>query len=150
MAALPKEQQEGLIEPAKKSAVDAVKSSPEIKAARRAEREAELAARQMALPERRYGVIYADPPWQFEPYSRETGMDQAADNHYPTMALADIKVVPLPAADDAVLFLWAFSPMLPEAFEVMAAWGFKYCSDYVWDKVVIGKVIGRATCTSSC
>ena len=32
-----------------------------------------------------YGVIFADPPWRFEPYSRITGMDRAADNHYPTM-----------------------------------------------------------------
>ena len=31
--------------------------------------------------------IHADPPWRFEPYSRDTGLDRAADNHYPTMAL---------------------------------------------------------------
>ena len=30
-----------------------------------------------------YGIIYADPAWRFEPRSRETGMDRAADNHYP-------------------------------------------------------------------
>ena len=31
------------------------------------------------MPDKRYGVIYADPPWQFEPYSRITGMDRAAE-----------------------------------------------------------------------
>jgi hypothetical protein len=25
-----------------------------------------------------YGVIVAGPPWRWEPYSRETGMDRAA------------------------------------------------------------------------
>jgi hypothetical protein len=33
---------------------------------RRAEREVELGAFQAALPDRRYGVIYADPPWRWE------------------------------------------------------------------------------------
>ena len=44
----------------------------------RAKREAELGKRQRALPDKRFGVIYADPPWRFEPYSRVTGMDRAA------------------------------------------------------------------------
>jgi hypothetical protein len=44
-------------------------------------------------------VIYSDPPWCFEPYSRETGMDRAADNHYPTMTLDDIRTLSLPAAE---------------------------------------------------
>ena len=26
-----------------------------------------------------YNVIYADPPWRFEPYSTETGMDRSAE-----------------------------------------------------------------------
>jgi hypothetical protein len=39
------------------------------KADRRAERERDLGARKLALPLKRYGVIYADPPWHFQPYS---------------------------------------------------------------------------------
>ena len=58
------------------------------KRARRAQLEAELGARQRALPDKRYGVIYAGPPWRFEPYSRITGMDRAAENHYrPALSL---------------------------------------------------------------
>jgi hypothetical protein len=56
------------------------------KAERHAEREVELATKQTALPQKRYGVILADPEWRFEPYSRDTGMDRSADNHYPTSA----------------------------------------------------------------
>lgn len=81
-----------------------------------------------------YGVLYADPPWRFEPYSRETGMDRAADNHYPTMPLDAIKALKVPAAPDAVLFLWATAPMLVEALDVMRAWRFTYKSQFVWVK----------------
>jgi hypothetical protein len=82
------------------------------KKARRARLEAELGTRQRALPDKRYGVILADPPWRFEPYSRVTGMDRAADNHYPTSPLAKIKALDVEsiAAADCVLFLWATAP----------------------------------------
>jgi N6-adenosine-specific RNA methylase IME4 len=107
---------------------------------RRAQREAELGQRQRALPGKRYGVILADPPWRFEPYSRTTGMDRAADNHYPTSALEEIKalVVASIAAPDCALFLWATVPMLPQALEVMAAWGFTYKSNFAWAKNRMG------------
>lgn len=73
---------------AKRQAVASVDATSQERAEekqnRRMEREAELGARQCALPDKKYGVIYADPPWRFEPWSRETGIDRAADNHYPT------------------------------------------------------------------
>jgi N6-adenosine-specific RNA methylase IME4 len=110
------------------------------KAERRAEREADLASKQTALPNKRYGVIVADPEWRWEPWSRETGMDRAADNHYPTsctevIAARDVASI---AADDCVLFLWATVPMLPQALQVMKAWGFAYLSGAVWVKDRIG------------
>ena len=86
----------------------------------------------------RFPVIYADPPWRFEPYSRETGMDRAADNHYPTMTVADICELKIPALDDAVLFLWATVPMLPDALHVMDYWDFEYKSHLIWVKNKIG------------
>jgi len=117
-------------------ALKAVKTAE--KGTRRAEREAELAERTLeaarALGSARYGVIYADPPWRFEPYSRETGMDRAADNHYPTMTIEALRALDVPAADDCVLFMWATVPMLPEALAVMDAWGFSYRSHCVWLK----------------
>lgn len=103
-------------------------------------RERVLAGIQLALPEKKYGVIYADPEWRFEPYSRETGMDRAADNHYPTSATEAICARPVGeiAADDCVLFLWATVPMLPDALKVIAAWRFEYKSHAVWIKDRIG------------
>jgi N6-adenosine-specific RNA methylase IME4 len=121
-----------------KQAVAAVEMTPaektEAKRLRREEREAALGRLQHAMPEKEYGIIYADPPWRFEPWSRETGMDRAADNHYPTMLTEDIKRLQVPAANDCVLFLWATVPMLPEALEVMTAWGFTYKSQIIWVK----------------
>jgi N6-adenosine-specific RNA methylase IME4 len=110
------------------------------KKARRAAREQALAAKLVALPEAKFAVIYADPEWRFKTRSAETGMDRAADNHYPTSDLEAIKArdVASLAADDCVLFLWATVPMLPEALEVLAAWGFKYVSHFVWDKEHFG------------
>jgi N6-adenosine-specific RNA methylase IME4 len=108
--------------------------------ARRAQKEIELAAKIRALPERRYGLILADPPWQFEPYSRETGLERDAANHYPVMTLDKIKALDVPsiAAPDCVLALWAVAAMLPQALETMAAWGFEYKSQFVWVKPNIG------------
>jgi N6-adenosine-specific RNA methylase IME4 len=112
----------------------------QLKQARRAAKEAALAAKQLALPDRRYGVIVADPPWRWEPYSRETGMDRAADNHYPTSGVEAIAALPVSniAADDCVLFLWATVPCLEFALIVMKAWGFAYKSQFVWVKNKIG------------
>jgi N6-adenosine-specific RNA methylase IME4 len=107
---------------------------------RRDEREKQLGKKIAALPNKRYGVIVADPEWQFEPWSRETGMDRAADNHYPTSVTEVIAArdVPSIAADDCVLFLWATNPMLPHALLVMAAWNFDYVTNHAWGKDVVG------------
>jgi N6-adenosine-specific RNA methylase IME4 len=111
-----------------------------LKRARRAERERELAAKIRALADKRYGAILADIPVRWEPWSRETGMDRSADNHYATSELEVIKAINVAsiAAPDCILCLWATSPMMPQALEVMEAWGFAYKSQKVWDKVVAG------------
>jgi N6-adenosine-specific RNA methylase IME4 len=104
---------------------------------RRANRERVLGECIAALPTAKYGLIVADPEWQFEPRSRETGMDRAADNHYPTSCTQVIAArdVPSIAANDCVLFLWATAPMLAHALLVMAAWGFDYKTHLIWHKI---------------
>ena len=103
-------------------------------------RERKLGAVQLAWPTQKYGVILADPEWRFDPWSRKTGMDRAADNHYPTTELSGIleRDVQSIAAKDCVLFLWATNPMLPQALLVMERWGFKYKSNYCWGKDIAG------------
>lgn len=108
----------------------------------RDEKEAALADKMKAAAESlgqgKFGVILADPPWRFEPYSRQTGMDRAADNHYPTMDVDAIAALEVPASEDCALFLWATSPMIREALFVMSAWGFEYKSQLIWLKDRIG------------
>ena len=55
------------------------------------------------------------------------------ERHYPTMTHEDICAIPVPAARNAVLYLWAVAPKLPDALEVMTSWGFKYKTSAVWD-----------------
>lgn len=110
---------------------------------RRDERERELGDRIAAAPAdlaggRRYGVILADPPWRFEPYSRDTGLDRAADNHYPTMSTEQICAIDVPATNHAVLFLWRTAPMQEAAVEIMKAWNFRCVSELIWDKITPG------------
>ena len=114
--------------------------STEEKQQHRADKERILGGIQCALPTRKFGVILADPEWRFEPWSRETGMDRAADNHYPTSCtevIASRDVLSI-AADDSTLWLWATVPMLPHGLLVMGAWGFDYRSHWVWAKNRIG------------
>lgn len=105
------------------------------KVERRAAKEAALAEKITALPGQKFGVIYADPEWEFETWG-PGGMDRAAANHYPTSPLdviAEREVASI-AAPDCVLFLWATVPMLPQALHVMERWGFVYKSHWVWLK----------------
>jgi len=134
-AHLPEETQQRIAQEAEAGRANVVRTI--IKKERRDAREVELSERQRALPEKKYGVIVADPEWRFEPYSRETGMDRAPENHYPTSDTLDIIARPVASiADrDAVLFLWATAPMLPQAFAVMRGWGFEYKTHAIWHKV---------------
>jgi N6-adenosine-specific RNA methylase IME4 len=87
---------------------------------------------------RRFGALYADPPWTFATRSAK-GRGRSADNHYPVMTLDQIKAFPLPPmADDSVCFLWTTDPLLPQALEVMAVWGFTFKTvGFVWAKTLL-------------
>lgn len=116
--------------------IEYIRNPQLVKTEKRAAKEFLLGKKQIALPQQKYGVIVADPEWRFEPWSRETGMDRSADNHYPTtctQVIAERDVASI-AADDSVLLLWATVPMLPHALSVMSAWGFDYRSHLVWLK----------------
>ena len=119
--------------------LDRAQSAADKRAAREA-RERALGQKQSALPDKKYGVILADPEWRFEVWSRGTGMDRSAENHYPTSPVEIIasREVESIAADDCVLFLWATAPMIREALHVMEAWGFAYKSHCVWEKDALG------------
>ena len=79
-----------------------------------------------------YDIILADPPWNHG----SPGWFGGAKNHYPTMSLDDICALPIPAADNCALFMWGCWSLMPEAFEVIKAWGFEYKTEaWVWVKL---------------
>ena len=107
------------------------RDSKEVDLAERIEQEAAYVGHQV------YPVLYADPPWRFEPRSRITGMDRAPENHYPTESierLLDLEVMRVAPSDDCVLFAWATAPMLPAGLAWMAHYGFVYKSHCIWRK----------------
>lgn len=84
----------------------------------------------------RFSTIYADPPWQYS----NTAARGAAQNHYATISVSELCEMPVKklAARDSHLHLWTTNGFLPEAFRVMAAWGFTYKSCFVWIKPQLG------------
>ena len=86
---------------------------------------------------KRYGVIYADPPWRFRNFSAK-GEGRNAIAHYDCMTLDQICSIPVLnwAAKDCVLLVWATDPLLPKALEVIEAWGFTYKTvGFYWAKL---------------
>jgi N6-adenosine-specific RNA methylase IME4 len=134
----------------------------------RDQKEKVLAGVQRALPQKKYGLIYADIPRHFNVHSDETGLDRAPENHYPTMSFEETLALPVPsiAADDCILIFWSTAASLIDDLDIMAEWGFvtfrpritngklvrkadgkladpikdggRYCSMQVWDKVKMG------------
>jgi len=91
-------------------------------------------ARNMDLSQfpHKYGVIVADPPWQ---YRATTGRGIAEDN-YDVLTIENLKEMPVDklALDDCILFLWGTWPMLPEVLGLIDAWGFTYKTGWPYVK----------------
>lgn len=87
------------------------------------------------LPNDKFDLVYADPPWMYGNSMPEYFTEQA--NHYPLMSLEEICKMPIKdiTSQNAVLFLWVTSPILEESFEVIKSWGFKYKTSFIWDKI---------------
>ena len=86
---------------------------------------------------RKFRTIYADPPWQFQNRTGKVAPEHKRLSRYATMSLADIKALPVAelAEDKSHLYLWVPNALLPSGLEVMAAWGFEYKANIVWEKV---------------
>lgn len=92
--------------------------------------------------QRKYSIVYADPPWDYKGQRQHAGIGKpdtgAAVSHYDTMHIDDIKNMDVKSIVDdkeSLLFLWSSSPHLPQALDVMDAWGFSWATvAFVWDK----------------
>lgn len=104
------------------------------------------------LPEKKYSVIYADPPWdyggkmQFDKSSKSADkidlnrniFISSANFKYPTVKTKDLMKIPIYeiAENDCLLFMWVTNPHLDQGIELGKAWGFEYRTvAFVWDKM---------------
>lgn len=143
IAQAPKEQQREIVAKGEREILQAAKeiraARGEVRRAERIEKIVEISKGNAPLGQiaERYPVVYADPPWRYEHAESDS---RAIENQYPTMSLDDIKALPVAdiTMDDCILFMWATSPKLHEAFQLLDAWGFDYRTCAVWDKQKIG------------
>ena len=90
----------------------------------------------MELPNKKYQIIYADPPWNGLGWNNGSGLKCPA-NHYEVQDINWIKALPVKniSDDNCALFLWVTFPNLKEGLEVIEAWGFKYATcAFTWVK----------------
>jgi N6-adenosine-specific RNA methylase IME4 len=138
VATLPAAEQREVVARGEREILDAAKKIRARKAeARHTKRTAKLVEASRAdapLPsDRRYPVIYADPPWKFQLYN---GPDYDRSPDYPAMETEQICAMPIAdiATPDAVLFMWTTPVHLPDALRVLEAWGFEHVTNVVWVK----------------
>ena len=111
------------------------------------------------LPRGQYRTICADPPWDYSrklssggtsgysPVHHSRGGNRGAANHYRTLTLDQLKLLPVQeaAAPEAHLYLWTTGAFIAEAHELASAWGFAPKGVVPWIKVKkdAGKYVAR-------
>jgi N6-adenosine-specific RNA methylase IME4 len=105
------------------------------------------------LPEKKYDIIYCDPPWdyggkmQFDKSGKKDVNKNwernifisAANFQYPTVKTKELMKIPITeiAKDDCLLFMWVTSPHMEQGIALGKAWGFEFRTvAFVWDKMV--------------
>lgn len=88
-----------------------------------------------------YSTIVADPPWAYRTSTPTTTSNKsrtlpASAAKYSNLSAPEVAALPVAAlaASDAHLYLWVTNPILPDAFAVMDAWGFRYVTTLTWLK----------------
>ena len=98
--------------------------------------------------QKKYQIIYADPPWEVMAGSKQSRKDGDSQKslklNYPTMSLEQIKAMPIVnlKEKDSVLFLWTINKYLEQSYSVARAWGFEPSTMLVWDKTPKGIGLG--------
>lgn len=82
------------------------------------------------FPNKKYKIIYADPPWPYSKYRNlaKNNNDKIRVTPYKAMTLEDIKQMPISqiTEKDCVLLMWVTFPCLEMGLKVIKAWGFTF------------------------
>jgi len=78
------------------------------------------------FPDRKYDIIYADPPWQYnnaQTLHKTSLLNGKLNIHYSTMTTDDICNLPVQSIcnPDCLLFMWVVSPMITDGLRVIEA-----------------------------
>lgn len=90
-----------------------------------------------SLRGRRFRTVLADPPWRFVNRTGKMAPEHRRLTRYETMTTEAIASLPVGeiTQEPAHLYLWSPNALLPDALQVMAAWGFTYKTNIIWHKV---------------
>lgn len=112
------------------------------KLARRDASAAALRAQPAPLPTGPFDVVEADPPWR---YNKNAAMadvegDRRGDVDYPDMSCEEIIALNVPAimSENSILLLWTTNAHMPEAVDIVRAWGLEWKTIKTWKKPRIG------------
>ena len=107
----------------------------------------------------KYKTIVADPPWKYGKWGVGSSKSVFSEKHneeaepmpYETMSVEEIKALNVEslADENCELYLWTTQKYLPDAFEVLKAWGFKYCQTLTWCKTPMGTGQGGVYCPTT-
>ena len=105
---------------------------------------------------KKYKTIVVDPPWEYGKWGVGSSKSVFSDKHneisepipYQTMNVEEIESLNVSslADDNCELYLWTTQKYLPNAFNVLKAWGFKYCQTLTWCKTPMGTGQGGIYC----
>lgn len=105
------------------------------------------------FPTKKYQVIYADPPWEYDVWGKPTNRKNPPiyPMPYKTLSVAEIKSLPVADISDSncELYLWTTQKYLPFAFDVIDSWGFRYCQSLTWCKPPRGLGQGGLYCPTT-
>lgn len=86
----------------------------------------------------KYRTLYLDPPWPLQTITGFTNPKNRRPDKlpYPTMSVAEIGKLPIPdlAEPNCHLWLWTTNKFLPDGFDLLKLWGFKYMVPVHWVK----------------
>jgi len=92
------------------------------------------------FPNKKYQIIYADPPWKTHyMYGGKKAGTIGDRKLVPYKTLTDDEIMNLPVekivSDNALLFLWTIESRIPKIRLFIESWGFKYNGiAFVWNK----------------
>lgn len=107
------------------------------------------------FPDKKYQIIYADPPWKYGNWGKANPKSRPNSKiypiPYPTMSIKEISQLPVNtlADNNCELYLWSTQRYLLDAFGVMSSWGFKYCQTITWCKKPRGTGQGGVFCPTT-